>query len=153
MIKAIILDLDGTVGYTMPELQKAMNETLRSFGYPEHTVEELYQWVNFHAHEWIKGCFPDGCTDEEIAAGHKKYNEIYGKYYHTVTAVLRRAGEKGRISAREIRQIVSEAAFSESSMYIPEALTESWFLLDEEAEPVLRNLPSCPLTVTEKRGM
>lgn len=81
------------------------------------------------------------------------FHEIYGKYYHTVTAVLRRAGEKGRISAREIRQIVSEAAFSESSMYIPEALTESWFLLDEEAEPVLRNLPSCPLTVTEKRWM
>ena len=84
MIKAIILDLDGTVGYTMPELQKAMNETLRSFGYPEHTVEELYQWVNFHAHEWIKGCFPDGCTDEEIAAGHKKYNEVYGKYYDMI---------------------------------------------------------------------
>ena len=43
MIKAIILDLDGTVGYTMPELHRAINETLRHFGHPEHTVEELYQ--------------------------------------------------------------------------------------------------------------
>ena len=81
MIKAIILDLDGTVGYTMPELHKAMNETLRSFGYPEHTVEELYQWVNLHAREWIEGCLPDHCTEEQIVAAHEKYNEIYGRYY------------------------------------------------------------------------
>lgn len=81
MIKAIILDLDGTVGYTMPQLQTAMNEMLRSFGYPEHTVEELYQWVNLHAREWIEGCLPDGCTEEQILAAQKKYNEIYGKYY------------------------------------------------------------------------
>jgi len=81
MIKAIILDLDGTVGYTMPELQKSINEMLRYYGYPEHTVEELYQWVNLHAREWIEGCLPDHCTEEQIQAAMKKYNEVYGKYY------------------------------------------------------------------------
>ena len=66
MIKAIILDLDGTVGYTMPELHRAINETLRHFGHPEHTVEELYQWVNFHSREWISGCLPAGSNEEHI---------------------------------------------------------------------------------------
>ncbi|MBQ7982021.1 MAG: HAD family hydrolase [Clostridia bacterium] len=81
MIKAIILDLDGTVGYTMPELQKSINETLRFFGYPERTLEELYQWVNLHSRAWITGCVPEGATEAQITEAHKKYNEIYGKYY------------------------------------------------------------------------
>lgn len=81
MIKAIILDLDGTVGYTMPELHKAINEMLRKNGYPEHTVEELYQWVNLHARAWIEGCLPDGVSEDTITACHKQYNEIYGRYY------------------------------------------------------------------------
>ncbi len=81
MIKAIILDLDGTVGYTMPELKKAMNETLRSFGYPERTLEELYQYVNLHARDWIAGCIPAGLSEEQITICHNRYNEIYGKYY------------------------------------------------------------------------
>lgn len=81
MIKAIILDLDGTVGYTMPELHKAINEMLRSYGYPEHTVEELYQWVNLHARAWIAGCLPPGLPDDQIAVCHQRYNAIYGRYY------------------------------------------------------------------------
>lgn len=81
MIKAIILDLDGTVGYTMPQLHKAMNEMLRYYHYPEHTVEELYQWVNLHARAWIEGCLPKGLSEEQITECHKRYNSFYGKCY------------------------------------------------------------------------
>ncbi len=94
MIKAIILDLDGTVGYTMPELEKAMNAMLRSFGYPEHTLDELLDHINLHARAWVKGCTPDGLTEDEITACHDRYNEFYGKcyldteYYPGVEALL-----------------------------------------------------------------
>ena len=94
MIKAIILDLDGTVGYTLPELHKAINATLRHFGYPEHTEEELYQWINFHAREWIAGNLPAGATDEQITQALTYYNGVYGKcyletdYYDGVEALL-----------------------------------------------------------------
>ena len=81
------------------------------------------------------------------------FHEIYGKYYQTVTKILQRASEKGRISQREIRSIVAEHAFLESGMYIPEAMSNSWFLLDKAGGSVLRNAPSVPLTTTEKRWM
>ena len=81
------------------------------------------------------------------------FHEINGKYYQTVAAILRTAVENGSISHREISRIVSESAFSESAMYIPSAIKDSWYLLDKESKSVLRNLPSRPLTLTEKRWM
>lgn len=81
------------------------------------------------------------------------FHEIYGKYYQTVTNILRKAAEDGSISQREIRRIVSESAFSESTMYIPDAIQENWFLLKEDGESVLKNPPSRPLTLTEKQWM
>lgn len=81
------------------------------------------------------------------------FHEIYGKYYHTVTQILRYASENGSISRREIRRIISGSAFSESTMYIPEALKDSWYLLNEAGESVLQDPPDRPLTMVEKRWL
>lgn len=81
------------------------------------------------------------------------FHEIYGKYYQAVTQILRQASENGNISQREIRRIVSASAFSESTMYIPEAVKGNWFLLNDEGESVLQTPPECPLTMVEKRWM
>jgi hypothetical protein len=81
------------------------------------------------------------------------FHEIYGKYYQTVGAILRQATEQGSISRQELRRIVSENAFSESTMYIPKALQGSWFLLDADGKSVLRNAPTKPFTLTEKRWL
>lgn len=81
------------------------------------------------------------------------FHEIYGKYYQAVGAILRQATEQGSISRQELRRIVSENAFSESTMYIPEAIQESWFLLNAEGESVLRNAPTRPFTLIEKRWL
>lgn len=81
------------------------------------------------------------------------FHEIYGRYYRTVIQILQTAVENGSVSQREIRRIVSESAFSESTMYIPEAIKDNWFLLNRNGESVLCNPPSHPLTLTEKRWM
>ena len=81
------------------------------------------------------------------------FHEIYGKYYQTVAEILRRAGEQGSISQQEIRTLVSQRAFSESAMYIPEAVEESWYLLDAQGKSVLRHPPQTPLTLQEKRWL
>ena len=81
------------------------------------------------------------------------FHEIYGKYYQTVGAILRQAAEQGSISRQELRRIVSENAFWESTMYIPEALQGSWFLLNADGKSVLRNAPTRPFTLTEKRWL
>ena len=81
------------------------------------------------------------------------FHEIYGKYYHTVAKILHAAAQNGSISHSEISHIVSESAFSESVMYIPSAIKTSWYLLNRSGESVLRNPPSHPLTLTEKRWL
>ena len=81
------------------------------------------------------------------------FHEIYGKYYQTVAKILNTALERGTVSRREILDIVSGSAFSESSMYIPHALGSSWFLLQPDGSPVLRNPSEWPITLTEKRWL
>ncbi|HIR64186.1 MAG TPA: HAD-IA family hydrolase [Candidatus Faecousia faecigallinarum] len=45
MNKAVIFDLDGTLLYTLEDLWQATNATLRAFGLPERTLEEVRQFV------------------------------------------------------------------------------------------------------------
>lgn len=81
------------------------------------------------------------------------FHEIYGKYYQTVGTLLQHAAQKGSLSQQEIRRIVSETAFSESTFYIPEAIQHSWLLMDENGESVLQNVPTRPFTLIEKRWL
>lgn len=80
------------------------------------------------------------------------FQEIYGKYYQTVAMILRSAAERC-VTGREIRQIVSEYAFQESTMYIPEAISNQWQLLDDSGRSVLKHPPELPLSLLEKRWM
>lgn len=80
------------------------------------------------------------------------FQEIYGKYYQTVALILRTAAMRS-VTVREIQQIVSEHAFQESTMYIPEAIHDSWQLLDASGKSVLKHPPELPLTLLEKRWL
>lgn len=80
MIRAVIFDLDGTAGYTMPSLQKGMNEMLAGFGYPTHTAEELLQWVSLSPREWVSGALPEGLSPEQFERCFAEYNRCYEKY-------------------------------------------------------------------------
>lgn len=80
------------------------------------------------------------------------FQEVYGKYYQTVAIILRTAAERC-VTSREIRQIVSEHAFQESTMYIPKAMHDSWQLLDDSGRSVLKHPPELPLSLLEKRWL
>lgn len=80
------------------------------------------------------------------------FQEIYGKYYQTVAMILHTAAKRC-VTVREIRQIASEYAFQESTMYIPEAIHDSWQLLDDSGRSVLKHPPELPLTLLEKRWL
>ena len=45
MNKAILWDLDGTLLYTLQDLTNATNATLRAFGLPERSLEEIRTFV------------------------------------------------------------------------------------------------------------
>ena len=60
------------------------------------------------------------------------FHEIYGYYYQTVAAILDLA-VNGELNDRRLAGIVSEKAFGESALVIPQSLKDgTWPLLDED---------------------
>ena len=81
------------------------------------------------------------------------FSEIYGSYFNTVAAALRQA-VKGRLTKKELTEIVRKTAFGESSLTIPSALTDqSWPLLSADMSTPLRHEPTMPLSLMQKQWL
>ena len=81
------------------------------------------------------------------------FNEIYGAYYNAVSKILAKAVVK-TVIPKDIRKIVEESAFGESSINIENTLlSEKWQLITKNGDTPLENKPSLPLTTLEKRWL
>lgn len=79
--KCAIFDLDGTLLYTLISINKAINETMRICGYPEHTLYETVNFVNFGSVELVRRALPENKRYEnEIKRVHDIYFPILEKY-------------------------------------------------------------------------
>ncbi len=89
MIKALIFDFDGTLADTIPALCEGVNLTMRRFGYPEHTEDDIRRFINNGARMLIRRSMPhpDCDSEETVSRVLADYNECYGLvYHHTETA-------------------------------------------------------------------
>lgn len=86
MNKAIIFDLDGTLLNTLLDLCDSVNFTLRSYSYPERTVEEVNSFIGNGVGELIRRSLPFGAEDkfDEALAKFKAY---YGEHSNIKTHV------------------------------------------------------------------
>lgn len=73
MDTAIIFDLDGTLLDTLGDLHAAVNHTLRAFGYPERTIEEVCRFVGNGAGELIRQAVPEGANPAPVLAAFHDY--------------------------------------------------------------------------------
>jgi len=81
------------------------------------------------------------------------FSELYSVYYRTVAKIIETAFRTG-VTEKDLRQCVTDGAFSESGMTILPALKSGrWPLLNGDLSPVLRHVPSIPLTLLEKRWL
>ena len=81
------------------------------------------------------------------------FHEVYGSYFHVVTAVLTEAS-KNTLTDKRMTELVTAKAFSESTLSIPTALRqETWPLLDRDLHTVIQHTPSIPLTLLQKRWL
>ena len=81
------------------------------------------------------------------------FNEIYGAYYNAVSKILAKAVEKP-VTPKDIRKIVEESAFGESSINIENSLlSEKWQLITKNGDTPLESKPSLPLTTLGKRWL
>lgn len=81
------------------------------------------------------------------------FSEVYGSYFNVIAAVLKEAAQK-KLTTKKITEIISEKAFAESMVSIPEALeTGEWKFLNKNMQTPLLHTPTMPLTALQKRWM
>lgn len=79
------------------------------------------------------------------------FSELYSAYYHTVAEILKRATDHA-VGEKELRTIIKENAFEESTINIEQALMEEkWQLLKADGTTVLKEKPKMPFTMIQKR--
>lgn len=78
-IKAILLDLDGTILDTLEDLTDSVNHALSSLGFPTHTVSEIRAIVGHGVKNLISRSLPANATEAEFEsclAAFKAHYEV-----------------------------------------------------------------------------
>ena len=73
---AVLFELDGTLLNTLTDLTAAVNHTLRQYGYPARTADEVREAVGNGVRRLIERTLPGGAADprmEEALAAFKHY--------------------------------------------------------------------------------
>ena len=81
------------------------------------------------------------------------FNEIYSAYYNTVAKIIA-AVIAGNTDDKSINKIVAENAFGESVLTVmPSLKSEKWQLVHGDMTTPLKNIPTMPLTLTQKQWL
>lgn len=79
MIDTVIFDLDGTLLDTLEDLKESVNDAMRRYGLPEHTIEEIRTYVGNGAAKLIERAVLQGkdhpAYEEILAAFRSHYQE------------------------------------------------------------------------------
>ena len=77
MYSLAIFDLDGTLLDTLGDLHASVNFALKSFGYPERTVDEIRAFIGNGVVKLMERSTPDGTDD----ATQKKCLDVFRAHY------------------------------------------------------------------------
>jgi phosphoglycolate phosphatase len=76
----ILFDLDGTLLNTLDDLTDAVNYTLRFYGCPERTMDEVRRFVGNGAERLIRLSLPGKDTDPTVEEALATYQVYYGEH-------------------------------------------------------------------------
>lgn len=80
MKTGILFDLDGTLLNTLEDLTDAVNYTLRHYGCPERTGEEVRRFIGSGARMLIERSLPGLDTDPDVQEALRFYQEYYNTH-------------------------------------------------------------------------
>ena len=80
MKTGILFDLDGTLLSTLEDLTDAVNYTLRHYGCPERTQEEVCSFLGYGAKYLITSALPDNGKDFDVDTVLAFYQKYYGAH-------------------------------------------------------------------------
>ena len=84
-MKAILFDLDGTLLNTLDDLADAVNATMRRFGCPERTTEEVRQFVGNGAQRLIQLALPGKDDDPDVFTALSYFKDYYAAHAQVKT--------------------------------------------------------------------
>ena len=80
MKTGILFDLDGTLLSTLEDLTDAVNYTLRFYGCPERTMEEVRTFIGNGAEYLVRLSLPGKETDPSVAEALATYHAYYATH-------------------------------------------------------------------------
>lgn len=80
--KAVIFDMDGTILNTLEDLKNATNYSLRQFGMPERSLEEVRMFVGNGIRKLVERAVPTGTPKEKI----DQILDVFLEYYEIHSA-------------------------------------------------------------------
>lgn len=80
--KAVIFDMDGTILNTLEDLKNATNYSLRQFGMPERSLEEVRMFVGNGIRKLVERAVPAGTPKEKI----DQVLDVFLEYYEIHSA-------------------------------------------------------------------
>ncbi len=80
--KAVIFDMDGTILNTLEDLKNATNYSLRQFGMPERSLEEVRMFVGNGIRKLVERAVSSGTSEEKIA----QVLDVFLEYYEIHSA-------------------------------------------------------------------
>ena len=94
----ILFDLDGTLLDTLQDLADSLNHTLRCFGYPERTMEEIRRFVGNGVLVLVTRAIPQGEDPMPVLAAFREHYQSHCRVctglYPGITEALATLGEK-----------------------------------------------------------
>ena len=119
-----IFDLDGTILYTLVDLKNSMNFTLKKFGFPERTLDEVRRFVGNGIRNLIIRAAPKGTDEKTIDEMFEVFNEHYAvhcndntKSYDGIDELLKKLKEHK----------VKTAVVSNKADYAVQTLVKKYF--------------------------
>ena len=79
MIRLAIVDLDGTLAYTIPGMHKAINAVRKSVGCDEVEESRLFESINNATPGFIKPLIEDTPLKDNLEEAINRYLEVYNK--------------------------------------------------------------------------
>ena len=81
----ILFDLDGTLLNSLGDITAAINETLRHYGCPEHTMEAVRNFIGNGAERLVWLALPGKDTDPPVEVALATYQDCYAKHLQEST--------------------------------------------------------------------
>lgn len=133
--KTIVFDLDGTLMDTLTDLAESTNYALRSCGMPEHTIDEIRQYVGNGVHRLIERAIPAGTEPEAMEHCFDTFKTYYMDHCRDNTCLyegiaellagLKEQGYKMAIVSNKLQDGVTELYETYFKDYVDVAIGEN----------------------------